>query len=173
MRQMLPVTAQRRRMGRAGGLGSLILLVAILCSSCAIGVDSATEPSRDEAGHVSEEGDLSVFHLRVGDCTQGSALGEVASVGATPCDQPHAYEVFATASVEGEAYDSRAIDTFAQEACTREFATFVGVPVGDSVLDVTYLTPTADSFSRGDREVTCLVGAGAAPSTGTLRGTRR
>lgn len=136
-------------------------------------MDTAQEPNRDEQGHVTQQEDVSVFHLRLGDCTQDSALGEVASVGATPCDQPHAYEVFAIAQVEGDTYDATTIDSFAQQACRREFTSFVGVDVDDSALDVTYLTPTQDSFAQGDREVTCLVGTGTGPSTGTLRGAAR
>lgn len=173
MRQMLPVVAVRRPMGRALALAALALVVAIVATGCAIGIDTTGEPSRDEQGKVSEEGDLSVFHLQIGDCTQGSALGEVASVGATPCDQPHSYEVFASAQVEDETYDRNLIDMFAQMTCTQEFTKFVGLPVSDSVLDVTYLTPTEDSFSRGDREVTCLVGTGSGTSTGTLRGANK
>ncbi|MBX7158798.1 MAG: septum formation family protein [Acidimicrobiia bacterium] len=150
-------------------LAGVLVAVTLGGTACAI----ANEPERDEQGQVKEQGDVSIFHLRLGDCTQDASLGLVSNVGAVPCDQEHAYEVFAVAQYQGDTYDAAKIDSFAQEVCAAEFKTFVGRDVSDSVLDVTYLTPTADSFGRDDREVACLVGSGAAPTTGSLRGADR
>lgn len=130
-------------------------------------------PVRDDRGQVREEADVSVFHLQVGDCTQRSEVGELSSVAAAPCDQPHAYEVFAVATYRGDSYEVAAIDTYARQSCASAFTGFVGRPVADSVLAMTYITPTGDSFDQGDREVTCLVGAGSGPAVGTLRDANR
>lgn len=151
-----------------------VLAVALVGTALAAAACSGTdEPVRDEQGQVKEQSDVSVFHLQLGDCTQNAELGEVSSVGAVPCDQPHAYEVFAVGQYQGDTYDATAIDTYAQSSCASAFEGFVGRAVADSVLEVTYLTPTVGSFDEGDRAVTCLVGTGAESTTGTMRGANR
>jgi hypothetical protein len=41
----------------------------------------------------------------------------------------------------------------ADELCAAEFESFVGLPYEESVLYLTYLTPTREGWSEGDREV--------------------
>lgn len=147
------------------------VLLAFVVAGC---WNVAGEPDRDEHGNVVAPADVSVFHLRLGDCTQDSGIGgEVTSVSATACGEPHAYEVFAVGEYTGTDYDVTAIDGFAQTYCASAFEGFVNRPVADSGLELTYLTPTAESFGTGDREVTCLVGTGSEATTGSLRGANR
>lgn len=147
-----------------------VAALALLWSGC---TDAGGEPRRDEQGNMTEQGDVSVFHLHLGDCTQDPTLGEVSNVAATPCDQPHAYEVFAVTQYEGDEYRPVSIDAFAQSSCAAAFSGFVGLPVDDSGLSMTYITPTEPSFGAGDREISCLVGSDADPTSGSLRGARR
>ncbi|TDQ51596.1 septum formation family protein [Actinorugispora endophytica] len=117
-----------------------------------------------------------VFTLVVGDCLSSSTgEGEVSSVPTVDCAEPHDSEVYASHMIADGAYPGEdAIYTEAEEVCTTEFETFVGMAYLDSELDFEYLYPTEDSWNElDDREILCMVVDPAGQTTGSLEGAAR
>jgi hypothetical protein len=149
------------------------VVAAVLLSGCS-GDDD--EPRRDPSGNVTETaGAADVFDVRVGDCLGDFGDAEqVTDVAVVPCEDEHAQESYATAQVpDGELPSDDDLRAQAEETCTAEFQTYVGLPYDESALDFTWLQPTADSWEQGDRELVCLVYDPAGPVTGSLQGANR
>jgi hypothetical protein len=149
-------------------IGSLLLILVVFLTACG----GAT---RDESGAITEEGELDVFSLTVGDCFSTDATDEVSDVGGVPCSEPHDSEVFALVNYDADSSaewpGDDAINTFSDEACTAEFEGFIGLPYAESRYYISYLQPTEESWANGDREVVCLVvGEDDEKITGSLRG---
>jgi hypothetical protein len=115
-----------------------------------------------------------VFALGVGDCaTDDTSLeGEVQEVTIIDCAEPHASEVYHSYTMtEDSLPDEAGIQTIVEEQCLPAFESFVGVDYYSSIYDVTFLSPTADSWEAGDRELLCLiVDPSGAQVTGSLAG---
>lgn len=166
------------RIRRAVALaGSTIVLSAAL-TGCGIAgsVFSGGDAQRDEDGNVTQEKEIDIFSLKVGDCLSADALtgGETSSAPVVPCDQPHPYEVYAEFELEdGEFPGTDAIEAPAMEFCDTEFEKFVGVGYQESALDYTWFEPTAESWSADDRLVQCIIGDPAGDVEGSLKGAAR
>jgi hypothetical protein len=120
--------------------------------------------------------EVDVFDLKVRDCLADSTprAEEVSSVQSVPCSEPHSEEIYAAVTLpEGDYPGTEAMDAQADELCAAEFESFVGLPYEESVLYLTYLTPTRESWSEGDREVVCSVYDPAGEVSGSLRGVKR
>jgi len=136
------------------------------------------EPDRDEStNEVTEAGDADVFSMSVGDCLPdpSAATGEVTEVAVVPCDEPHEGEVFFAYDIEEEALPATAaMEAIVQEQCLgANFESFVGMPYDESVLEVTWLEPTAESWAAGDREILCIITDPAGGVTESLEGAAR
>lgn len=124
------------------------------------------EVARGGAGVTLEKGDCF-------DAPGGRLAGETRDVDVVPCSGGHDGEVFASFRLRGGDYpgDERVGDT-AGARCygLRDGYAMDGWALPDDV-DVYYLTPTEESWSAGDREVTCLFGSvtEGADLTGSLR----
>lgn len=104
-----------------------------------------------------------VFDLKPGDCVNFPSSGftdesEVTSVKKVECSEEH------DAQIVGE-FDSKAtefpgmeaLEGEAQEFCPGAFEQFVGIPLGESSLDLYPLTPTEDSWNKADdRKIQCM-----------------
>ena len=148
---------------------TLLTLFALILTACG-------SAQRDSSGEIVEAGTEDVFSLRVGDCFDDDlgAEGEIFSVAAVPCDEPHDNEIFYAFDLPAGDYpgDVR-IDEAAFAECTTSFETYVGIEYAASELAVTYLSPTPDSWDAGDREIACLLyDATLAKITGTMNGAR-
>lgn len=113
-------------------------------------------PDRNDEGEITEEGELDVFSIKVGDCFADPDVDEVLDVAAVPCDEEHKYQAYALFDLragllpdEDEMYD------LASEGCFAEFETYVGLPYPDSELFITWFEPTQESWDQGDREIVC------------------
>jgi hypothetical protein len=130
------------------------LLLALAAPGCSvdvsIGADAARDPSAVDAGDVV-----------VGDCFddpygETDEWVEVDGVLLVPCDGPHDLEAFHRFELpDGEFPSDEAMDRAVDEECIPAFEGFVGRPYEDSELDLAFLTPSADSWADGDREVLC------------------
>ena len=108
-------------------------------------------------------GEGNVFELKEGDCfneRDPEEEEEVADVDIVSCDDPHQYEVYAVASIEGfsgQPYPGDAlVDGWAVDLCLERFDEFVARPYADSLLEIFTLMPTRESWERlDDREITC------------------
>ncbi len=178
------------------GLGAVIVAVIVAIAVIALGgddddtatddtttttqddtTDTTAAPEEETTTTAAEDPDgetQDVFALDVGDCaTDDSSLeGEVQEVTIIDCGQPHATEVFHSYMLtESSLPDEAAIRTIVEEQCLPAFESFVGIDYYSSIYEVTFLSPTADSWDAGDRELLCLiVDPSGADVTGSLAG---
>ena len=141
-----------------------------------LGVAACSEDAtRDDSGEVTEESDVAATKVREGDCIESAELGEVQSLKAIPCSEPHGAEAYHAfdlpADFDTEGQD--AIGVAAQTGCTEAFEEFVGLAYDESALEISQLTPTPESFETGDRAVVCFVVDPDTTTTGSLEGAAR
>lgn len=121
-------------------------------------------------------GEGTAYALEKGECfttPSGSLQGVTYDVDQVPCAREHDGEVFAAFDLPGGAYPGEAeITRVADERCYALQDSYAmdrwALPTD---VDVYYLTPTAQSWRGGDREVTCLFGN--TDERGTLTGSLR
>lgn len=114
------------------------------------------------------------YALFVGECLDGLASGVIADDSFVDCAGPHTYEVYSTFAVADGAFPGDdALGNAAFEGCDAEFESFVGVPYGDSTLDWEYVGPTEQTWSDGDRSISCILYDPAGEVTGSLEGSAR
>ncbi|MFE0821732.1 DUF4190 domain-containing protein [Streptomyces sp. NPDC058847] len=121
-------------------------------------------------------GEGTAYALEKGECfttPSGSLQGVTYDVDQVPCAREHDGEVFAVFDLPGGAYPGDAeITRVADERCYALQDSYAMDRWALSAdVDVYYLTPTAQSWRGGDREVTCLFGNTDERSTltGSLR----
>ncbi len=144
----------------------LTAALALLLAGCAVGVP------RDSAGQVTAAATTDAFSIKVGDCV-GKVAGETAAeLPLVPCAETHHWEAFSASNLEGEDFPGNAeVRDQADRACRAAFKGFIGVAADDSKYEVTFLSPTKETWTQAaDREVVCLVGSLSGGITGTLKG---
>ena len=146
------------------------IITGVVLTSCS----GATETERDDDGAVTERNDdASVFDIQLGDCYNfpSGATGEVETLTAVPCDEPHEAEAFHESEIEGDEFPGAAeVEKEAETECVTAFDSFVGLSYEESTLDFTYLTPTQETWDQlDDRLISCLV---TDPATSEVTGSR-
>ena len=116
--------------------------------------------------------DTDVFTVKVGDClNDGNVEGEVSSVKAVDCTEPHDSEAFKSIAMDdGDFPGDAAVTEAGDGGCTTAFAAFVGLDYDSSALDFSYYFPTEGSWGEGDREILCLIVDPNGKTTGSLEG---
>lgn len=126
-----------------------------------------------------------VSNLDRGDCVadyfQDGADGEFVEiflVRTTPCNEPHALEVYAVTELLWASDTYPGIDESfqtGQDWCFAQYDQFVGGDYESSPYDVWTFVPVAQSWAGGDRTVQCLVGHydEVTLTTGSLEGADR
>jgi hypothetical protein len=143
--------------GAALGLVGMSLVAA--CSS-----ESDTDESeRNEQGEIEQGGEVGVFALREGDCFDQPASGDISSVQAVPCDEPHENEIFALYDLDGERFPGETeVQQQGTEGCQgTRFEEFVGLSYQQASselgLGAGAITPSRESWEEADdREVICI-----------------
>lgn len=168
--------------GRGGSpLNAVLRFWWIPVAAIALAVGYFTTAQRGDDGSLASAGNVTVYDLRVGDCFNAAEFsateeGEVSDVDGVPCDEPHAFEVFAVANYGGSAYpatDSQFEVAFT-EVCIPPFEGYVGIPYADSALFASAITPTEEGWDAGDREFIChLHEQDAEPLSESQRGAAR
>lgn len=135
--------------------------------------DVADDLVRGPDGQVEQPVEISFASLRVGDCfelTDPSDPG-TAGVRAVPCADEHVYEVFFVGNMPDGAFPGdTAVLTFANDNCVPAFEAYVGVPFEQSIWYASPVGPNENSWSEGDRHVTCqLHNQTETPVTGAAR----
>ena len=129
---------------------------------------------RDSSGEVIEEGYVSAWEIKVGDCLtdtfDSASSTEFSSANAVPCDQPHVFEAYHSEDITGDTFPTD-LDTIADDICYYAFVDFVGISVEQTYLTYSSLQPTQESWEgKFDREITCVVSMiDSSDITGTLR----
>jgi hypothetical protein len=136
------------------------IVIALALTGCATINDRLNE-ARDY-GLVEGEGELTnVSDLVQGDCINDSQASDdgVSFVPVVDCDVAHDSEIYL-------AVDMNSDDGFpgdevmaerADKKCVDAFETFIGVPYGESEIEMTYLYPTRMIWIDGSRDVLCMV----------------
>jgi hypothetical protein len=133
--------------------------------------DTATTSTTSSA--TTEEAELDVFDVGVGDCFNDFSIGEVETVAGRACEADHLYEVYAAFDIaDGDFPGEDEVTTLATDGCLERFEDFVDEPYETSILDISFLTPTDESWLLGnDREVLCLVAnVDQTPRSGSANG---
>ena len=145
---------------------SRLLIALIVLVVGFIVYDSLNDADRDDSGNIVSAGDMSVFALRVGDCFNdppeilgSDELAEIMETEAIPCSEPHDNEVYANFDVSLRTFPGdEEIRALSFDECAERFESFVGMSYAESILDIFYLAPTAESWSqRNDREISCAI----------------
>ena len=116
-----------------------------------------------------------VFSLKVGDCYNNPSEGELSDVEIVNCSNAHEEEVYAIFDISGSTWPGRyQVDGLAEQGCLGRFTAFVGIDYEYSEYYGFSLSPSEDSWNRGDdREVVCSLGLQYGTKIGSARGTRR
>ena len=146
------------------------LLTVAVCSAVLAGLAGCGgDAKRDDAGQVQEQSDVSATKVRKGDCIAGTATGQVDSLTAVPCAQPHGGEAYHAFDLpDGDYPGEEPVATAAEQGCIAEFEGFVGRLYEESVLEIAPLTPSAESWEADDRQVLCFIKDPEKDTTGTL-----
>lgn len=161
------------RLAAAAALSCTALVALTGCSL----LGGGDEPERDDEGDITEATDADPFAIRVGDCLESMdwAGAELTSVPVIPCAEAHESEVYAAVDLEdGDFPGDDAVATQADGYCYGEYEGFVGMAYEESAFEYGYMSPTQDSWERGDdREVLCVIWDPAGATTGSLAGVAR
>ena len=150
------------------------LTLSLLGAAWLLGACGAGDAERDETGAIATADTVEVTALRLGDCLETPADGEIFDLKAIPCGQAHDGEIFGVFELtDGDYPGDDAVLTMAEDGCFDRFEPFVGVSFDDSVLELIPLRPLEDGWGLGDREVQCIVQDPAGGLTATLEGATR
>ena len=169
----------RRGAARAGDRPTLrpavLVPVALLLLAAATTALLLAWPGadRDGSGALRAPGELGAYDLRLGDCFSRPRGGPVRELRAGPCDFPHDAEVVGVLELPAGPWPGQGtLDDLAEARCAEHFAGYVGAEPLDSALELTWLAPTEEGWTReGDRTLTC-VATSEATRTGGVQGTR-
>lgn len=135
---------------------AVVVLVALVAAAGAV-FYLARDRSATEAGQVHS-----------GDClAEIPDSNRVLYVKAVGCDQPHKGEVFAVLPLPDGDFPGDAAVVQDADKCAPALAEYAPDAKGDAGIQLFVLYPTADSWQRGDRSVTC-VATSKNPRTGKL-----
>ncbi|MFV1971161.1 MAG: septum formation family protein [Acidimicrobiia bacterium] len=100
----------------------------------------------------------SVLKLDVGTCFDDpETLEQVEDVPIVDCAEPHDNEVFANVDLTGGDYPGQEqVENRATQICYDNFSDYVGIAYEQSIYDIGWLFPTAETWAVGDREVICF-----------------
>ncbi|MBQ0846718.1 DUF4190 domain-containing protein [Streptomyces sp. BH-SS-21] len=152
------------------GLGTAILVLALATGGAAGFWEGFKEGARDASGSGA------VFSLEKGQCfdTQGGSLeGMAYDVDTVSCEGEHDGEVFANFPMPDGGYPGDdAVTEAADDKCySLQYAYAMDAWAVPDDVDIYYFTPTSDSWSFGDREISCVFGN--MDEKGTLTGSLR
>lgn len=156
------------RIKRLGQRGRGMAIAGIVLSACwtglliigivAVNVGQATRSPT--TGKITRTGSLNVFKLSVGDCFDNPAgASSVTQVTAIPCTQPHNAQIFAKFKLTGSDFSypgTAAVKSQATAGCNRRTGS-VDKSKTTSAMTVRLLYPLQDSWTDGQRTVSCMI----------------
>lgn len=150
----------KRTMALAGTAVALSLALSG-CSALNGILGGGNDAQRDDDNKVTEEANIDVFSLKVGDCMPelDSGGGEITDVDVVPCSEPHTDEVFFEFKLpDGDLPSDDEISAEVEAQCVPAFTDFVGTDYYESTLDFWWMTPTEQTWTQAnDRLVQCIV----------------
>lgn len=171
------MTRKKRALALAGA--AVALSLALSGCSALSGIMGGSDAQRDDEGNVTEESNVDVFSLKVGDCMPATdSTGEITDVDVVPCSEPHTDEVFYEFELaDGDLPSDDEIQAEVEAECVPAFTEFVGTDYYESTLDFWWMTPTEETWTQAnDRLVQCIIyqpdeaGTGSMDVEGSLEG---
>lgn len=156
--------------------GSAIVLSAALsgCSALNNIIGGNNDAPRDEdTNEVTEESNIDIFSLKVGDCKMEDPDGEISDTDVVPCTEAHDEEVYFEFELTGDEFpEGDAIDAEGEAQCLPAFEEYVGIDYDSSTLALFWITPTQATWDElNDRIVQCvLYSYDGAQLTGSMKG---
>ncbi|UYQ63374.1 septum formation family protein [Streptomyces peucetius] len=151
------------------GMSAVVALLAVGAVGCSEAIESAKDGVKKAARQQS------VFSLAIGDCYNPNTKateGETFAIEVVPCAEPHQGQVVGEFKLdEGKAFPgNEAIWAIADERCPVEAQKFApdtwALPAG---VDILHYTPTQESWSTGDRAVSCTYTKEKGTFSGSLK----
>lgn len=152
-----------------GGLG-----LGVAAWAGIAGVDSTT---RDDAGQITVQGELGAFVTQLGDCINDSMnTNTVSTVTGLPCDQPHNWQVIHKDEIYLAEFSRSEVKSKTEAICSAEVDELITsyLIVSDEEIeqyenaDISYFSPSPESWENGDRTIDCLIGSYTEFYTGSL-----
>jgi len=133
----------------------IIVAVAIIVLVCAIVGLFMWHPWQ-KSDTTPSSGNVDAGNIKVGACFTDNSVISVTTIKTVDCSQTHDSEVFFNQVVTSDSYPtSDQWDAFAQQYCLPAFASYVGIDYDNSVLNIGYYIPDSNSWSDGDKTLTC------------------
>lgn len=124
----------------------------------------STEPSASDATSVNS------IELAVGECVSQMGGATDVQLSVVACTELHQGEVFAVIPVAGTAYPGdAAVSQQANDGCTAAVTGYAPSANSDPSLSISFVYPTADSWTAGSRNIRCILVSEPA-RTGSVRG---
>lgn len=157
--------AKQGQGGRGMAIAGLVLSgVWVLVGIAAVALIVA---NKDE---IFDPNSVNAADVGVGDCLSEipSDSSLVASVHTVACTDPHKGEVYHVVTVPGDEFPGETAIIDYQDKCQPALEEFSPSAMADPEVGMFVLYPTADSWQRGDRAVTCIATT-EVPRTGSLQ----
>lgn len=163
---------KRNQGGKGMAVAGLVLSTLwslVICGVIGVAVIAANDDSTTGTSGTGD--DTSVYSLRIGDCLNDlSTEDEIEELPVVPCSQPHDGEVYAEFKLTETTFPGiDKIEKTADPRCADLLKSYAPDAVDDPAVDTYYLYPTAESWARGDRAITCIASFDPA-RTGKLKG---
>ena len=95
--------------------------------------------------------------LTVGQCLLVPLNSQVNSVATTECTEAHTGEVYSVTTLKNDTMPSRdEMDELVHNTCYETFEAYVGTSPEETTLDYTAMSPTKQTWAKGDREIVCI-----------------
>ena len=95
--------------------------------------------------------------LAVGQCLLVPLNSQVNSVATTECTEAHTGEVYSVTTLKNDTMPSRdEMDELVYNTCYETFEAYVGTSPEETTLDYTAMSPTKQTWAKGDREIVCI-----------------
>lgn len=164
----------RRALALIGSAAALSLALTGCSALNSILGSGSGDAQRDEDGNVTESANVGIFSVDVGDCMLETSSGLLEDADLVPCDQPHDQEVYYEITMPDGEFSDEDVDTASEECIGDAFTSFVGVGYQESVLEVTTITPTKQTWDEmNDRVIQCVIMDPAGPVSVSLAGAAR
>ncbi|PJK18873.1 septum formation family protein [Mycolicibacterium goodii] len=141
----IPPPPQKRR-PRLRVLVAAVVVLAMLVAGAAVALYYMSERDATEAAEV-----------KVGDClAEIPDSSRVLYVQTVACDQPHKGEVFSVMQMPDGDFPGESAVLEYTDKCGPALKQYAPAAADDAAIRTLVLYPTADSWQRGDRTVTCI-----------------
>ena len=75
----------------------------------------------------------------------------------TECTEAHTGEVYSVTTLKNDTMPSRdEMDELVHNTCYETFEAYVGTSPEETTLDYTAMSPTKQTWAKGDREIVCI-----------------